>query len=101
MSCLMFDDEAVAGLMPDVIATVSGNIGASTNTWYFFPYPTGFNGTNCVVGGYSAETNDGHVWYSNQSEVTVLADGTNGVRIKTSSQYFTNSPFKIVLLKCV
>jgi len=78
--------------------SVSGTMSSTANTEVQVSYPTGFNASNCVIVGYATKTANG-VWYSNNPNIVCMADGNNGVRIKTSDATFLGTPFTVMLMK--
>lgn len=80
------------------IATVTGTMGSDTNTNYSFDAPSGYDAENSAIIGYSNKNSSNNGWYGNNGEASCWMN-SNTVYMRTSASVFTNTPFKILLMK--
>ena len=80
---------------------VQGTTPSAINTFAVIAnFPTGWNANNTYVVGFDIN-NSNNRWYTNATEVNVIASEGDGIRVKVTLSTYVSRPIKVMLARVV
>jgi len=101
MSAIMKGTKVIGGLIPNKTACVTGTLDSSIGDSTAIPYPTGFNGSNCIVSGamYEYATNTFAQYISNGTQRFDVTINPSVISIIPRDASAVGKKVKIILQK--